>query len=316
MIRFDSPTQPEFNQPKTLFLRPKVDREMTIETYVHMFQEDISNSLIPYFLTRQKTKVVAKLIGDESDIQVAQTLLAEIDSSYKYEQSEIILNAIRAIGRNVSWNGIMRYEILESQTRTAFKLHRISSFHLYKLPWFYVQLSFNSLQENVAQKVNLIDKSLIWEIKIPKELGGVRAYVRTLKALATHSPYKTNTWEEDNLYSSNKIRYDWKFHHEITQRARAIATKRWGWNQRNYETRGITEYYFFYRTVRFQRSVSIFRDSIVVELNKLFQRLKLNVSITLNGLYTAQDYDKVLADLREGSINFEDVHKTCYLTED
>ena len=80
--------------------------------------------------------------------------------------------------------------------------------------------------------------------------------------------------------------------------------KQWGWDQRNFELRDITEYYHFYLELRFAHAVSRLREHLVQELNQLFKRLKIAASITLDGLDSPQAIEIAIEQMSTGRLDF------------
>ena len=107
------------------------------------------------------------------------------------------------------------------------------------------------------------------------------------------------------------------FDPQLHKRERAFfvakVTKRWGWNQRDYDLENWNEFYGIYRTLTLEWAQACLREHIVKELNRLFQRLQIDAEIVVRGLPTAWEILRIRQQMSEGKISFSDALDACWL---
>ena len=151
----------------------------------------------------------------------------------------------------------------------------------------------------------------MWDIVMPKELGGYRGYRAILKKLARY-PDSTPPF----LISKVSIQ-EWTANFNLQLYVREIEIfvakimKRWGWNQSDYNLEYRTEFYWNYRSVTMRWAQAYMREHIVNELNQLFRRLHIDAKIVVTGLPTARKILEIRQQMCEGKISFDDAFKAC-----
>jgi hypothetical protein len=103
--------------------------------------------------------------------------------------------------------------------------------------------------------------------------------------------------------------FDFTAYKRAQHAARAAASIRWGWPERNYGLQDVTEYYHFHRELIFRRGIAVLREHAVDGLNALFVRLKINARVELSGLQSPGVFEDLLSRLSIGSATFEDILK-------
>ena len=77
--------------------------------------------------------------------------------------------------------------------------------------------------------------------------------------------------------------------------------------KRDNTTKLKTEFYMFYRTIKFEQSQAILREHIVMNLNELLTKLRIGAKIEIGGIPTSEDFLKMREEFLNGNIKFEDV---------
>lgn len=157
----------------------------------------------------------------------------------------------------------------------------------------------------------IIPKRDIWTIAMPKELGGYRGYCAMIRNL-TRFPDVAPPFFMPQL---NMQEWSTNFDPQLHKRKRAFfvakVTKRWGWNQRDYDLENWSEFYGFYRTLTLKWAQACLREHIVKELNQLFRRLDIEAEIVVKGLPTAWEILKIRQQMCEGKISFIEAFEKC-----
>jgi hypothetical protein len=157
---------------------------------------------------------------------------------------------------------------------------------------------------SLERKYALLEKSAVWQIDMPQELGGVRGFRRILKELSAWSALGPKFYQEDlqkGQLPRELVFGDYRRAHQIEL---FRATRSWGWNGRDWSLDYITEYYQFYRHLTYKWAQAILREHIVRQLNSLFRRLGISAQIVMDGLSSPRDILKVREQMQAGVLDF------------
>ena len=149
----------------------------------------------------------------------------------------------------------------------------------------------------------------IWDITMPKELGGYRDCRAMLKKLARYPdlPFLMGRVS----IQEGAANFTPQLYVREIEIFVAKILKRWGWNRRDRKLEDRTEFYWNYRNVTMQWAQACMREHIINELNQLFQRLHIEAKIVVTGLPTAQEILEIRRQMCEGNISFIDAFNKC-----
>lgn len=146
----------------------------------------------------------------------------------------------------------------------------------------------------------------IWHISIPKVLGGRRGYRKILKKLGKFSRLSPSFFMGEMENQELNTRFNPELYRREIELYVAKTTVRWGWNMRFSGLRNSTEFYGMYRLITLDWARACLREHIINELNKLFQRLQIEVNIIVGELPTAQEILEIRKQMCEGVISFRE----------
>jgi hypothetical protein len=280
----------------------------------HMFTDDVHLGIVPLGFGRSPHDTFsARLIGEPEDIAKAKALLEELSEFSGHRDSELVFDAISAISKQLSWAGIAHWEIVK--TGDVWKLWPVSERLLFKFFSYFIQISpLNEVRE-VGSFFCALRRASVWRLRIPSELGGSRGFSSIVRELArfdssmpafshrqllgedkTHSP--SLNWAHDVIVYRN-----------ATQIHQNRITDKWGWNRRDYSNELCTEYYLFYKKLKFSMAQTLLRNHIVGELNQLFAELGVTCEIELDGFPSRDDFKEIMRKFHAGELSIEQVLK-------
>ena len=289
---------------------------------LHMFVEDMHNLVMPY-RSRREEQIKASLKpvdvtsedileGSELEILIAQSLDS---NNFSHRLEDGVSDFIRDSMHTIIAHTEIYYEIVcdhdEGGKLTKFDLHYVFPPTMKKAFGIFFQfIPYHVAKElNIKAGIRFIPRSHILHITAPKELGGKRKLKKILRALADISNTITPPFYFEMLEKNENIGYDFDLYQKRRYLEKAILTKNYGWNQRNYMDDNLHEYYEIYRRLKNLRALAIFRQHLVRELNKSLNNdyVSTGVEITLEGLPTIETVDEEFKKLQMGNLRFNDL---------
>lgn len=283
---------------------PSQSRRFDINHNVHMFTQDIQSGLMPIGGRTEKRKNFAiTCLGDEREQLKAEQLIGEIAPHDRRGFTEMVCDAVDEIARYLSWEGCAVYELVrgddESQHVWAFTSKR-----LWKLPGCFLQVIPRGDWDLWKRKLVVVPATRIWYLEMPSVLGGRREYRKVLRRLKKFERLGPEFWRKDLEHGGGSTGFDLQRYALDSDIYIGQVTKRWGWNRRDWSQERCTEFFTFYKFIRFSWAKAILRQHIVAELNRLLARLGIKCRIEVTGLPTPADILQTGSDLADGKISF------------
>ncbi|MCM3970314.1 hypothetical protein [Pseudomonas aeruginosa] len=280
--------------------------------YSHMFREDICLAITPIG-ARSRIHPNFSTTLEGADREIALAILESFSDNHRKDLNSTVCNAIDDIAKQLSWRGHATFEILKSNTGEIC-LEAIAGERTYKIP--FVTLQFVPRQEWATwnKKIAICPNKKIWQITIPKPLGGRSGYNSIISNLNKFSAGGTPKFHMEDLERNERQSY-----FNISEYTNSInisigrTTKAWGWNRRDWSTEHSTEYYNFYRMINFRKAQAALREHIIKEINTLFSRLHISCTLSMTGIPTYLDIVKVGELLKSGEIDFNEASRSVSL---
>jgi len=284
---------------------PSLSRADNIATNVHMFIEDIQLDIMPIGGRSRQKNFLVEFKGKKTECDKATEIIRELGKIKAYDNREIVCDAVNNIVRNLVWDGQAYYEIIKDKKQVYIK--SFTSKNLYKLFGYYLQIIPKADRTIWNRKFSFANQSIVWEIVIPKSLGGVKKYQKLLKQMSRYDNLGPDFYRE-NL-NSGLIEKDFDFMKYRRNNKIYIdsATKNWGWNGRNWTQDRCTEFYTFYRMLNFKYAQSLLREHVIDQINCLFKRLSIKCKLKIKGLPTSKKILKIRKKMEIGELSFNDV---------
>lgn len=276
-----------------------------LNIYSHMFREDICLAITPIGARSKKhPSFSTKLEG--KDREDALAILESLSENHRENLNVTACDAIDEIAKQLSWLGFATFEIINTDDEKI-SLEAITSQRTYKLPFVTVQFVPRQDWDTWKKRFTICPNSKIWRIEIPQLLGGKTGYKKTISNLNKFSPGGSPNFHMKNLRQNtnqnylNIMEYSQKKNISIGR-----LTKNWGWNRRDYSTEHNTEYYTFYRIIKFRKAQAVLREHITTEINKLLLRLNISCTLSITGAPNYSDIVETGELLKSGDIDFSE----------
>jgi len=282
--------------------------------YSHMFTEDVTNNVAPFrsYSSRNKKtfEVIASGISLELELKTLFHLPYSNSSSYE-PLSDVIFDFIRGVsGFLLGSGGKCFFEIVDAtlkdddMTKSLFVLRPIHG-KVIKFGRTYYQVIPKEMREGNKKSI-AVPQSKIWILEISRELGTIKDIV----ALSDNLDKLENaSLLGSNIAMSQKEYYGFefnKFHRNIDEKILQVTNK-WGWDMRMaLNNKYGLEYFMFYRMLRFSYSLAVLRTDILSKMNILLRRLGYDVTLSLSGIPTSNDYLNAIKKMEERQLSFKE----------
>ena len=269
-----------------------------IDPTTSMFIEDVHLPVMPISgRFRQTNDYSVKIVGNSEHEPRAIAILQSLtrgDVHSRPDLMDLLSDSVNEIARYLAWSGRAVYEIIRGEeSNQAWRLYSFTDKRLFRTFRNYIQIIPKADQRLWGKTHVIIPEKDIWNIEIPKVLGGYRGYRKILKKLRKF-PRLGPSFFTDEMDKEEWTTY---FSNELYRREMELfvakTTARLGWHMRNSGLRIWTEFYAMYRFVTLDWAKACMREHIINELNQLFCRLHIEAETVVEGLPTAQEILKI-----------------------
>ena len=291
-------------------------KEYDLNTNVQMFVEDIWRTIMPAGGGRGLSPNFSVEIQGSTDHEArAVAILKSLAIGYTGSRpslEKLLSASVEKLAHQLAWEGRAVHEIIrDEENNVAYQLYRFTSQRLSRTFGKYKQ-KIPKADRKLWNKARVtIPKEDIWDIAMPKELGGCRGHRAILKKLARFQHFSPSFFRKELSERGFPAYYDDQRYHRAMKFVTAKITARWGWNQRDSTLQNSTEFYWVYKSLTLKWAQACMREHIVNELNQLFQRLDIEAEIVVKGLPTTQDILEIRQQMCEGKISFNDASNKC-----
>lgn len=275
-----------------------------------MFCEDIVNHVIPVGIrsrSRQEyNEFSISLQGDQDGRQKSKQLIGQLTEfeTGEVDVENLICDAVTRIAGSLAWQGRAVFEIVFDKENLTPYIFEAPSKGTWRIPGGILQVIPYSDWETCNKKYVFVPSNRIWLLKIPPVLGGFRGHSKILKGIGRYPSVSPGFIQQD-LALLNKFDVQ-NYGTRLNSYSQRI-TKTWGWDYRRLTSEDTTEFFAFYRMLKFYWAQTQLRGHIINELNGLLSRLNLHCEIVVRGLPTTEDILRAQNKLSAGRISFNDV---------
>ena len=307
--------RPRSNQSRrSIRAFPSLSHERADNLNVHMFTEDVHLGVMPiggWRLGDREFRVVFK--GTEKARDRAEILLSSLARYGSDDPARLICDVVNEIALYLAWRGRAVYELVTDEMKgkgdCEISLHDFTSERLIQVPGFYVQRVPRPDREQFKRRFVFIPSREVWEVSMPLCLGGARGYGTMLCRLARFDTVGPDFYRTDLERGRWEPYLDFGSYVRIMEARAARLTKLWGWNRRDANLEGQTEFFYFYRTITFAWAKAVLREHIVRELNRLLGRLGIESRVVVSGLPSPDEILGVRRELLEGKVQFGEAYE-------
>jgi hypothetical protein len=283
---------------------PSLSRGPDINQNIHMFTQDVQLAVMPIGGRTEKHKEFAVTCeGGEGECEKAARLIGEIARHDRHNFTGVVCDAVDEIARNLAWEGCAAYELIRGEGGTQ-HIWGFTSKGLWKLPGCFLQIIPRGDWDLWKKKCVIVPTRRVWHLEMPRALGGRRGYRAVLRQLRSYDRLGPEFWREGLEHGVQSNGFDFQRYVRDSDIYFGQVTRRWGWNRRDWSQERCTEYFNFYKLIRFRWAQATLREHIIGELNGLLARLGIQCELRVTGLPTPADILQTNSELAEGRISF------------
>lgn len=283
---------------------PSLSRPLGINQNIHMFTQDVQLAVMPIGGRTEKHKEFAVTFeGVDKECEKAEQLIGEICRYDRHDVAGMVCDAVEEIARHLAWEGCAVYELIRSDAGLQ-HVWSFTSKGLWRLPGYFVQFIPRGDWDLWKKKLVVVPSGRIWFLEMPPALGGRRGYMNVLGRLRRFEHIGPEFWRRDLEHGVQTKNFDLQHYARNSEIYYGQVTRTWGWNRRDWSQERSTEFFTFYKLLRFSWAQATLREHIVDELNELFARLGIKCELKVTGLPTSTDILQTESQLSEGAISF------------
>ena len=283
---------------------PSLSRGPDINQNVHMFTQDVPLAVMPIGGRTEKHKEFSvTLEGSQGEREKAEQFIGEIARYDRHDLSGMVCDAVEEVVRNLALEGCAVFEIIRDDDG-AQHIWRFTSKRFWRLPKYFLQIIPRGDWDIWKKKYVVVPAGRIWYLEMPPALGGRKGYKNILRRLRRFEHIGPEFWRKDLERGVQSKGFDLQRYVRNSEIYYGQVTKTWGWNRRDWTQERCTEFYTFYKLLRFSWAQAMLREHIVGELNGLFVRLGIECKLKVTGLPTPYDILQTNSELLEGRISF------------
>lgn len=271
-----------------------------------MFTEDIHLAIMPIGgRTEKQENFTVEFQGEEPDCERAKEIVGELGEFDKHDTARMFCDAVDNIARHLAWEGQAVYEIIKDQEQIY--IHGITSKNLFRLLFWCLQIIPPGDWGLWKRKITVVNKKKIWQVRMPRSLGGSSHYKKILKRLTKYNHLGPDFFKKDLERGISTKSYDFMKYVRSSEIYFNRVTYKWGWNRRDWSQKKCTEFYSFYKMLSFRYAQAVLREHIINEINQLLNRLSVKCKLVVNGLPTAKEILQIRNSMQKGDISFTEV---------
>jgi len=300
--------------PPDLPLEPRVIRHFQStesrsfsEGNMHMFFEEMEYRVIPmdYEIHKSKIKPEISINGNLQCVESAKKILSTLCRyGRENDTNELVSEAIRTLARSLGEDGEFACEIIRySQSGKVDHLYQFTPRHLKRLGRYFIQRIPRADRKHWKKSIVWVPANDIFIVRMPSLLGGTKRHKAMLRQLCKFHEFGPDLLLKDMRAGKQQTNFNFKEFQSMKLVRNWRLTRLWGWDFRE-SLDTPTEIYWFYKAITFKWASTVLRDHIIYSLNQLFNRLKINASISTSGLPSPEQVLRVRNELIAGTLSF------------
>lgn len=279
--------------------------------FSYMFLEDINLSIMPYISWRKQREKYSAIVEPLSN-EKARILASALWDRGSMSLSDGLCDFIRETSAMIHLDWKVLYEIIYNKDKSdkiiSLGFELIDNRYIFKLgnnyyqlvPWWIAKINRISVQ------IIKIPAHKVLAVEIPKQTCSFRKYRSLLKNLekidkTAHIPsFIVNDFQNKTTDFSLDLFSKYRYL-EVAQ-----LTKDFWWNQRDYNSKFITEYYSIFRMLINKRHQATIREEIMQKINNALNGpyLKFDIKISMTNLFSVNDVENEIKNLEKWNIKF------------
>jgi hypothetical protein len=158
-----------------------------------------------------------------------------------------------------------------------------------------------------GKKIIILSSESIFKLKFPKIIGSKKTLNNIIKGLniADGEHETVSQLLEHNLVE--KFNFNIKDYYKELDINKARLIGSWGSLIRMTTKNNSLEYYEVYREIQYSYTLALFREYICSEMNKLLKIIGFNCEMTINGITSSTEIEKLKYRLERKEISFNEI---------
>lgn len=289
-----------------------------------MFDEDFANI---FNILNRSSKNQFEITSN--DDVLAQKLFLNVETRYAAGSvNEAIEELTEQVALSLVCLGKAYYYHFGNAEREASRIVSLDSNGVFRVLGNYFQWVPKRLQRNwdrddeeYPREIRLLDSARILRFNLPSPLKQVLdKQNRILTALDKHKFLETQFLPKATLENPNpSSHFDFRLWSDIQERTLYRATRKTGWNARNYHQAKRSDFFICQRLIRFRRNQLLLRDHILKQIGNQFSRIgkphnpdfTVEISATTE-LPNIEELNELEVRLEREEAGFDEILDYCY----
>ncbi|MBG5979415.1 hypothetical protein [Proteus mirabilis] len=295
------------------------------------FNQRMFNEDFPRVFHSARRQVNNMFNIESNDEGLIQKLLGNVHTrNRQHSVDETIRELIEEIAQSLVWFGKTHYfvhNICEQDKVFIRSLNPNGLFRFFSTFFQFVpkRLTFDintdRESEMLPRELRVLDKTKVMYFEMPRSLRIMLSKQnRTLAVIDKHQFDSTKfivRATHENPYP--KYHFDFHIWENIQEQALYRATRKTGWNPRNYNSNKLSDFFLCYQLIKFRRNQFVLRDYILLQLSKELTKVgreqNLDFYITISpgsDLPQIHKLDELESKLSREEISFTEVLDYCH----
>ena len=289
-----------------------------------MFNEDFSNLFAS--VSRRSGNLFSIVSNDE---QLTQKLLVNKKTRcIRHSVDEAIYELVEEVAQSLIFSGSAYFFLCEDKEQEKFHITSFGSYgvvhlfgtHIQWVPKRWVR-HWERDDEVLPREVRILDASKVMRFDMPTPIKRMlSAQNRTLAVLDKHQLEEAHLYSQATYENPNPTNhFDFRVWKDTQERALYRATRRTGWNGRNYDFTKHSDFFDCHRLILFRRNQLLLRDNILnqlsSELSKVGKSYNDEFSVEISGsdeLPNVVHLNELEVRLAHEEVGFNEIIDYCY----
>ncbi|MCW0321665.1 hypothetical protein [Pantoea dispersa] len=293
------------------------------------FNQGMFNEDFPRVFHSARRQVNNMFNIESNDEGLTQKLLGNVHTrNRQHSVDETIRELIEEIAQSLVWFGKTHYfvhNICEQDKVFIRSLNPNGLFRFFSVFFQFVpkrtESHIDRENEMLPRELRILDKTKLMCFEMPRSLRIMLSKQnRILAVIDKHQFDSTKFFAQvthENPYP--KKHFDFHIWKNIQEQTLYRATRKTGWNARNYDSNKRSDFFLCYQLIRFRRNQLVLRDYILLqlgkELTKAGRELNLDFYVSISpgsNLPQIDELDDLEFKLSREEVSFTEVLDYCY----
>ncbi|MGC0623384.1 hypothetical protein [Escherichia coli] len=293
------------------------------------FNQGMFNEDFPRIFHSVRRQVNNMFNIESNDEELTQKLLGNVQTrNRQHSVDETIRELIEEIAQSLVWFGKTHYfvhNICEQDKVFIRPLNPNGLFRFFSVFFQFVPKRTENYidreNEILPRELRILDKTKLMCFEMPRSLRIILSKQNRILAVIDKYQFDSTKFvaqvTHENPYP--QTHFDFHIWKNIQEQALYRATRKTGWNARNYDSNKCSEFFLCHQLIRFKRNQLVLRDYILLqlgkELTKAGSELNLDFYISISpgsDLPQIDELEDLESKLSREEVSFTEVLNYCY----